>query len=64
MNASEDWPLNAYGLPITPPEYFDAMHVANPMSAGSLPCCSCGWTPFADFTMADHLCDMGALGQT
>lgn len=53
-------PLNAYGQPITPPEHFDGEHVANPMGAGLPPCCSCGWTPHGEFTMADHLADMKA----
>lgn len=50
--------LNFYGQPIIAPEYFDHEHIANPMSAGLPPCCSCGWTPHEDFTMADHLADM------
>lgn len=54
-----DESLNYYGQPITDPALFDGAHVANPMSAGSPPCCSCGWTPWGDFTMADHLRDMG-----
>lgn len=51
--------LNYYGLPITPPEYFDGEHAANALAAGLPPVCSCGWTPHGRFTMADHLRDMG-----
>lgn len=53
-----EWPLNAYGQAIVPPEYFDGAHVANPGPAGLPPVCACGWTPHGRFTMADHLADM------
>jgi hypothetical protein len=51
--------MNAYGQSIIPPEYFNDSHVVNPGPAGSPPVCSCGWTPHGNFTMADHLRDMG-----
>lgn len=57
MSAGE---LNSYGLPITAPEYWDAPHEANPLSAGLVPVCSCGWTPHGAYSLADHLADMQA----
>lgn len=52
-------PLNYYGGPVIDPALFDGPHVVNPMGPGKPPCCSCGWTPWGAFTMADHLNDMG-----
>lgn len=60
-----DYALNYYGFPITPPEYFDGLHVANtPPEGGSPPICSCGWTRWQTengywFEMSEHLRDMG-----
>lgn len=54
---------NYYGQPITPPEYFDGEHVANPGPAGEPPVCACGWTrweyaPGKWFELSDHLADV------
>ena len=56
---------NYYGQVIMPPEHFDGEHVANPVSAGLPPVCSCGWTRWEYetgkwFEMSDHLQDMRA----
>lgn len=58
-------PLNFYGAPVVPAEYFAGEHVANPGPAGGPPVCSCGWTRHRAedgswFELADHLADMGA----
>lgn len=62
LNEGENPPSNFYGLPITPPEYFDGDHVANSGLAGLPPVCSCGWTRHEVdgrwFEMNDHLADM------
>ena len=61
--------LNHYGLPITPPEYFDGEHAPNvPASGGNPPFCNCGWTrwqyaPGEWFELSDHLRDMNAAQQ-
>lgn len=59
--------INYYGLPITPPEYFDDKHVVVAMGAGLPPVCSCGWTRHEVdgrwFEMSDHLADMGEFAR-
>jgi hypothetical protein len=50
--------MNYYDQPIIDPALFDGEHVANPVSAGLPPVCSCGWTPHGEYTLADHLREM------